>query len=130
MPARASVRRFGYGNDNGTFSELEFYIDDPEGTAAVKQNVGFTGGWDIASSGYVPVELAVPAGIHSIYVKFVGDASGSISELHFVEAEPAPVVEEVVAADDATAPATFDAAVIAAVAAVISAAGYAISKKH
>ena len=128
--ASTAIMRFGYGNDNGTFSELEFYIDDPEGTPAVKQNVGFTGGWDIASSGYVPVELAVPAGIHSIYVKFVGDASGSISELHFVEAEPAPVVEEVVECGAVTAPATFDAGVVAAVAAIVSAAGYAISKKH
>ena len=126
--ASTAVMRFGYGNDNGTVSELEFYIDDPEGTPALKQDVGFTGGWDIATSGYVPVELAVPAGIHSIYVKFVGDASGSISELHFVEAEPAPVVEEVV--DGGTAPATFDAGVAAAALAIISAAGYAISKKH
>ncbi|MBQ8642441.1 MAG: carbohydrate-binding protein [Clostridia bacterium] len=124
--ASTAVMRFGYGNDNGTVSELEFYIDDPDGDAALKLDVGFTGGWDIATSGYVPVELAVPAGVHSIYVKFVGDASGSISELHFVEAEPAPV-EEVV---EGTAPATFDAGVVAAVAAIISAAGYAVSKKH
>jgi hypothetical protein len=41
------------------------------------------------------------------------------------------VLEEVVAVDGTvTAPATFDAAVVAAVAAIISAAGYAVSKKH
>ena len=75
-----------------------------------------------------PVEI--PAGAHSVYFKFLNDQSGSISEVYFAEAEPAPV-EEVVAADGTvTAPATFDAAVVAAVAAIISAAGYAVSKKH
>ncbi|MBR4073954.1 MAG: hypothetical protein IKK22_00890, partial [Firmicutes bacterium] len=45
-----------------------------------------------------------------------------------VETE-AEVVEEVVEAP-AAAPQTFDAGVIAAVAAIVSAAGYAIAKKH
>lgn len=42
----------------------------------------------------------------------------------------APAVEVVEPVEEATAPQTFDAAVIAAVAAVVSAAGYAVSKKR
>ena len=45
-----------------------------------------------------------------------------------VETEPETVAEEVVA--DTAAPQTFDAGVIAAVAAIVSAAGYAVSKKR
>ena len=40
------------------------------------------------------------------------------------------VVTDIAAADTTTAPKTFDAAIIAAVAAVVSAAGYMVSKKH
>jgi hypothetical protein len=51
----------------------------------------------------------------------------TLEEAIVVETEPETVVEEVVA--DA-APATFDAGIVAAVAAIVSAAGYALSKKH
>ena len=51
----------------------------------------------------------------------------TLEEAIVVETEPETVVEEVVA--DA-APATFDAGIVAAVAAIVSAAGYAISKKR
>ncbi len=51
------------------------------------------------------------------------------TEVTYPEPETeAPVVEEVV--EEAAAPATFDAGIIAAVAAIVSAAGYAISKKR
>ena len=118
--AAGAIMHFGYAGDSVT--NLAFYID---GVEALKIDVGNTGGWDIANSGWVDLPLAVPAGIHTITCEFIGDASGSLSEISFFEAEPAPVVEDV-----AGAPATFDAGVIAAVAAIISAAGYAVSKKH
>ena len=120
--AESASMHFGYGGEGVT--NLAFYID---GVEALKFDVGNTGGWDIATSGWVDLPLAVPAGVHTITCEFIGEASGSLSELSFFEAEPAPV-EEVV--DGGSAPATFDAGVIAAVAAVISAAGFAISKKH
>ena len=51
----------------------------------------------------------------------------TLQDAPVIETEPETVVEEVVA--DA-APATFDAGIVAAVAAIVSAAGYALSKKH
>ncbi len=51
----------------------------------------------------------------------------TLSAEEYVEPEPETVAEVV---DEAAAPATFDAGIIAAVAAVVSAAGYAISKKR
>ncbi len=121
--------RFGYGNNDGSFSEIEIMIDDPDSDPIAKMNIGWTGAWEIAPSGYYSLPVDIEGGIHSVYFEFVGAASGSLSEIYFAEAEPAPV-EVVDTAAGGTAPATFDAGVIAAVAAIISAAGYAISKKH
>ena len=123
--ADAMSVRFGYGNDNGSVTTLDVMLDDPDSAPIAKMEVGYTGAWTIAGSGFITLPVEIPAGVHSVYFKFTNDLSGSISEVHFTEAEPAPVVEDV-----AGAPATFDAGVIAAVAAIISAAGYAVSKKR
>jgi len=125
--ADAVTVRFGYGNDNNTVTTLDVMIDDPASAAVAKLNVGYTGAWTIDGSGYITVPVEIPAGVHSVYFKFTNELSGSLSEAYFAEAEPA-AVEEVV--DGGSAPATFDAAVVAAVAAIISAAGYAVSKKR
>ncbi len=122
--ADAVTVRFGYGNDNNTVTTLDVMIDDPNGAAVAKLNVGYTGAWTIAGSGYITIPVEIPAGVHSVYFKFTNELSGSLSEAYFSEAEPAPVE------DVAGAPATFDAGVIAAVAAIISAAGYAVCKKR
>ena len=122
--ADAVTVRFGYGNDNNTVTTLDVMIDDPNGAAVAKMNVGYTGAWTIAGSGYITIPVEIPAGVHSVYFKFTNELSGSLSEAYFSEAEPAAVE------DVAGAPATFDAGVIAAVAAIISAAGYAVSKKR
>jgi len=122
--------RFGFGKEDGNTTKVGVYLDDPESAPIATLDIGWTGGWEIAPSGYISAPVEIPAGAHSVYFKFLNDQSGSLSEVYFAEAEPAPV-EEVVAADGTvTAPATFDAAVVAAVAAIISAAGYAVSKKH
>lgn len=165
--ASSARMHFGYGADDGTVTTLAFYIDNPDGTPALETEVGFTGGWDITSSGWVDLDLAVPAGIHTIYMEFTNEKSGSLSELTFVEAAPAPaeeapaeeapaeetpaepapaeepaaeeapVVTEAPAVETVTAPVeevqeaaqTFDFGVLAAVAAIVSAAGYALAKK-
>ena len=114
--ASGARMHFGYGGEGVT--NLAFYID---GEKAMDYDVGNTGGWTIVDSGWVDLPLAVPAGVHTITCEFTGATSGSLSEISFFEAEPAPVED---------APATFDAGVIAAVAAIISAAGYAVFKKH
>ncbi|MBQ8642584.1 MAG: carbohydrate-binding protein [Clostridia bacterium] len=125
--ADAMVVRFGYGNDDASVTTLDVMLDDPDGAPIAQMEVGYTGAWTIAGSGYITVPVEIPAGVHSVYLKFTNTKSGSVSEVYFAEAEPA-AVEEVV--DGGSAPATFDAGVIAAVAAIISAAGYAVSKKH
>ena len=65
---------------------------------------------------------------------FVSDAFAITEKAAEVETTAEEVVDAVVtdtaAADTTTAPKTFDAAIIAAVAAVVSAAGYMVSKKH
>ena len=53
--------------------------------------------------------------------------SKKLTAEEYVEPEPETVAEVV---EEAAAPQTFDAGVIAAVAAVVSAAGYALSKKR
>ncbi|MBQ4605193.1 MAG: carbohydrate-binding protein, partial [Clostridia bacterium] len=122
--------KFGYGWDDGTTTKVGLILDDPDADPIATMDIQWTGGWDIKTSGYHSIPVEVPAGVHSVYFKFLNEKSGSLSEVYFAEAEPAPV-EEVVAADGTvTAPATFDAGVVAAVAAIISAAGYAVSKKH
>ena len=122
--------RFGYGWEDGTATKVGLILDDPDADPIATMDIQWTGGWDVKTSGYHSIPVEVPAGVHSVYFKFLNEKSGSLSEVYFAEAEPAPV-EEVVAADGTvTAPATFDAAVVAAVAAIISAAGYAVSKKH
>ena len=119
---------FGYGNDNGTVTTLDVAVDSKDNVVGTFE-IPFTGGWDIVNADWCFIPVEIPAGAHSVYFKFLNEKSGSLSEVYFAEAEPAPV-EEVVAADGTTAPATFDAAVVAAVAAIISAAGYAVSKKR
>ena len=121
--------RFGYGWDDGSTTKVGLILDDPDADPIATMDIQWTGGWDVKTSGYHSIPVEIPAGAHSVYFKFLNEKSGSLSEVYFAEAEPAPV-EEVVAADGTTAPATFDAAVVAAVAAIISAAGYAVSKKR
>ena len=121
--------RFGYGWDDGSTTKVGLILDDPDADPIATMDIQWTGGWDVKTSGYHSIPVEIPAGAHSVYFKFLNEKSGSLSEVYFAEAEPAPV-EEVVAAAGTTAPATFDAAVVAAVAAIISAAGYAVSKKR
>ena len=65
---------------------------------------------------------------------FVSDAFAITEKAAEVETTAEEVVDAVVTdtavSDTTTAPKTFDAAIIAAVAAVVSAAGYMVSKKH
>ena len=123
--ADAITVHFGYGWEDGSVTKVEIILDDPTAAPLTTLDIEWTGGWDIANSGYITEAVDFPAGVHSVYFRFANEKSGSLSEVFFAEAEPAPVVEDV-----AGAPATFDAGVIAAVAAIISAAGYAVSKKR
>lgn len=155
--ASSAKIHFGYGNSDGSVTTLAFYIDNPDGAPALEAEIGYTGGWDIASSGWVDIDFAVPAGIHTIYVKFTNEKSGSLSEISFYEAapvaEPETTAEEPAAEPEAPAaepetvepaeteapakaettadaPQTFDFGVIAAIVSIVSLAGCAVAKKH
>lgn len=125
--------RFGYGNDNGTVTNVALMLDDPDSDPVATMSIGYTGGWEIEPSGYISVPVDIAGGVHDLYFKFL-DETGSLSYVYFAEGEAAPVEVVDVATGETTtattAPATFDAAVVAAVAAVLSAAGYAVSKKR
>lgn len=124
--------RFGYGNDNGTVTNVALKLDDPDSAAIATMSIGYTGGWNIEPSGYISIPVDIAGGVHDLYFEFL-DETGSLSYVYFAEGEAAPVEVVDVATGETTtttAPATFDAAVVAAVAAVLSAAGYAVSKKR
>ncbi len=85
--------------------------DDADGDGSTREFHNFTGAnqgtaWQTADSNWDTLNLSAE---------------------EYVEPEPETVAEVV---DEAAAPATFDAGIIAAVAAIVSAAGYAISKKR
>ena len=124
---------FSYGNDDDSKTTLDVKLDDPDSAAIAQFEIGFTGGWDIANAGWVRVPMTIPAGVHTVYVQFTNEKSGSISDIVFEEAPEAIAPAAETTADTAavtTAPATFDAGILAAVAAIVSAAGFALSKKH
>ena len=131
--AQAMDLLFGYGNNDGSVTTLSFMLDDPTAAPIATAEIGFTGGWDIANAGWVRVPMTIPAGVHTVYVQFTNEKSGSISDIVFEEAPEAIAPAAETNADTAavtTAPATFDAGILAAVAAIVSAAGFALSKKH
>lgn len=108
---------FSYGNNDGSKTTLAFYVDDLKSTPVATAEIGYTGGWNIDGATWVNVPMNVPAGTHTVYVQFTGTLSGSFSEVVFEEAEAA------------AAPATFDAGVICAVAALVSGAGVVVARK-
>ena len=131
--AQAMDLLFGYGNNDGSVTTLSFMLDDPSSAPIATAEIGFTGGWEIANAGWVRVPMTIPAGVHTVYVQFTSEKSGSISDIVFEEAPEAPAAAADTSASPdtaTTAPATFDAGVLAALAAIVSAAGFALSKKH
>lgn len=89
-------------------------------TVGAQYKICFCFGWSMENGGYNMWQLA--SGI---------TGGKSIDNHATVTLEEAPVVETVPeVVEEVEAPQTFDAAVIAAVAAIVSAAGYAVSKKR
>lgn len=133
----------GYAADNGAVEDFECFIDGNTVTYEIRVPVNsFTE--KTAAEGYefkfCPV-ICYDGGAGAYYMWSLGDGiTGGPKDAYQhvnVKMEAAPVVEteaevveEVVADTAVAAPATFDAAIVAAVAAIVSAAGYAISKKH
>ncbi len=104
-------------------------FSDVAPTVGAQYKVCFTFGWSMENGGYNMWQLA--SGITG-GKSIENHATITLAEAPVVETEAeteAPAADETVTTT-ATAPQTFDAGVIAAVAAVVSAAGYAVAKKH
>ena len=118
-------------NEGGT--NLQVYIDNQNGTPAADFTAPQTSGWDMNNAEWVTVDCAVEGGVHDVFVKFV-DGTGSFDRIKFVEADPAPVVDdqpsEETPAGDTSAAQTFDVLLLASAACVASAGAVIVSKKR
>ncbi len=130
----------GYGADNGAINDFECVVDGDtviyeirtpiKEFSEVAAKVGTQYGYCLVISwgnGADHAHTQLASGCTGDAGKQAGNfADITLEEAIVVETEPETVAEEV----SAEAPATFDAGIIAAVAAIVSAAGYAISKKR
>jgi len=123
--------------NNGAVNDFDCFWDDDTITYEIR--VPFSAiTTDAPAEGYtfkyaVCMCIDGGAGAYTMWHLADGIAGGGKSSANFADITlaAAPVVETVAeVVEEAAAPQTFDAAVIAAVAAIVSAAGYAVSKKR
>ena len=120
---------FGYGKDDGTLTTLSVALDE-ETNLIGEFAIAYTGGWEIANATWVYTPVEIPAGVHTVYIRFTSANSGSFSQVAFAEADPAPVVEEPEAEEPAPAtPETADAGIVVSAALMAVAAGIVLTKK-
>lgn len=80
---------FSYGNDDDTKTTLNVYIDDyKSGTPICSYEIGFTGGWESTKAQELKAACTVPGGIHTVYVQFTNEKSGSFTYISFAKADP------------------------------------------
>ena len=138
--AKALTIKFGFGKEDGETTTLAVIIDDPASAPVGTFEIGFTGGWGIDTAGDVTTDVAIPGGVHTVYIKFTNEQSGSLSSMIFTEADPAPAETEAPAAETAAetsapeapvvAPQTMDMGIIAGLVALASASVAIVSKKR
>ncbi len=113
---------------DGNYLGIDFqYNDDAEGNGERNVCLGWSDSVDAASSDctvYGQCELS------DVTVASLIAAEKEAAEKAAAEAAAAAAAETTAATETVVAPKTFDAGVIAAAAAIISAAGFAVSKKH
>jgi hypothetical protein len=81
---------FGYGNDDASTTKLNVFIDDyKSGKPVCTYDIGFTGGWDIVNAKEFKAPVTIPGGVHTVYVQFANEKSGSFSYITFTKADPA-----------------------------------------
>ncbi|MBQ8578767.1 MAG: carbohydrate-binding protein [Clostridia bacterium] len=119
---------FGFGKDEGSETTLSIALDDEENLIG-EFSIGYTGGWDIDNALWASTPVTIPSGVHTIYLRFTNENSGSFSQVSFAEADPAPVVEDVVEEPVAETPETADAGIIVSVAVMAVAAGIVLNKR-
>ncbi|MGI6203006.1 MAG: carbohydrate-binding protein [Eubacteriales bacterium] len=128
---------FSYGHDDGSATTLDVYIDDYENSEPVCSfEIGFTGGWESTFAQEITADCNIPGGVHTVYVQFTNDRSGSFTYITFTEADPVELPEPETTEDIAeeapvVAAETFDPVVATAAIAAASAALIAtLSKKN
>ena len=137
--AKSLSMKFGYGKETGETTTLAVMIDDPKSAPVGTFDIGFTGGWGIDTAGEVSTDVVIPVGVHTVYIQFTNEHSGSVSSIIFTEADPAPVEETTAPAETAApdapatttpAPQTMDLGIITGVIALASASVAIVSKKR
>ncbi len=102
--AKSLTMKFGYGKEDAK-TTLAVMIDDPKSAPVGTFEIGFTGGWEIEKAGDVTTDVKIPGGIHTVYIQFTNEHSGSISSIIFAQADAAAetTAAETTAVADTTA---------------------------
>lgn len=72
---------FAFGTEGGS-STLLMYLDDINSKPIATFKTGFSGGWDDKSIKDYPQPVSIPAGKHTVFVKWT-DATGSLHTINF-----------------------------------------------
>lgn len=126
---------FSYGHNDGSATTLDVFIDDYQnGKPICSYEIGYTGGWEAIYAQEFTADCEVPGGVHTVYVKFTNDRSGSFTYITFTEADPVVVPEpadvvETAEVQTVPAPQTLDPVTVAAVIAASSGALFITLKK-
>lgn len=82
---------FSYGNDDDSSTTLNVYIDDyKSGNPICSYDIGFTGGWEDDFAQEFKAPCTVPGGVHTVYIQFTNEKSGSFTYISFLKADPVP----------------------------------------
>lgn len=80
---------FSYGNDDDSTTTLNVYIDDyKSGSPVCSYEIGFTGGWESIYAQEFKAPAAIPGGVHTVYIQFTNEKSGSFTYISFAKADP------------------------------------------
>ncbi len=126
---------FSYGNDDESTTTLNVYIDDYKNSDPVCSfEIGFTGGWESTLAQEITADCQIPGGVHTVYIQFTNDKSGSFTWIKFTEADPVETAPPEVTVQEqpvVTAPQTSGFGIAAVTVAAVSAAlGITLSRKR
>ena len=114
--AKAMTIFFSYGNDDDSKTTLNVYIDDyKSGTPVCSYEIGFTGGWESTKAQEFTADCTIPGGVHTVYIQFTNEKSGSFTYISFAKAD-APAVTAA-PETEAAVPAETDASAVVTTAA-------------
>jgi Carbohydrate binding module (family 6). len=120
---------FSYGNDDDSTTTLNVYIDDYKNSSPVcSYDIGYTGGWESTKAQEFTADCTIPSGVHTVYIQFTNDKSGSFTYIDFTQAEPAqtaaPETAAVTETPAITAAQTADVSIIVAAVSLAAVSAY------